>query len=81
MAIWCLRRNGVWSEGSRKLYGAVGKLAKEPDWMEVGRSGRSMVGRLRRPLARRAQRELRRTRARAGLRACGGVRSWPQAAF
>jgi hypothetical protein len=49
--------------------------------MEVGRSGRSTVVGLRRPRARRAQEELRRTRARAGLRASGGVWSWPRAAL
>jgi hypothetical protein len=50
---------------------ALGKLAEKLDWMEVGRSGRSMVGGLGLPLARRAQRELLRTRAWAGLRAWG----------
>jgi hypothetical protein len=73
------KRCSVW--GLKKLYGALGKLAEELDWMKVGRSGRSTVGGLGRPMARHAQGELRRTRARAGLRACEGVRSWPWAAL
>jgi hypothetical protein len=69
MAIQCHRRSRVRFKGSGSSTGlAIGKLAMELDRVEVGRSGRSTVGGLGRPVARRAQGKLRRTRARAELR-------------